>query len=344
MTRPRSEFPRVSWEEARDHIVKRLLIDDAYILHIENGFHWWPGFLRQDVFVECQGEYGQGSNDNWLKLVGETKLAFVEETELGISLADQINGSFVHGAAVYRDGILILRTAYVFNPLNRGLLKVFHEQLLAQITLAHEFAVQWEQLAGIEFCLSHHPESGQREGPDELLDIYWGPQFSDDSNYANFDEGLAAARALVPEIMMGQGWEPGFENDEVTYFSCGAASVGIGVRPEDRENSKYGFGIFVFANDLNFQYSVNPLEANILNTLVGELELRSQFGPFVSESHSSSPVVSMIAFIPHGALAEDRFRPRDLALTITNFAIHVALSCEGAFILLNSQSHSEEDS
>ena len=332
-----TKFPRVSWEEARDHIVKRLLIDDDAVLLVDKGLHWWPGFLRQDVYIAQEGEYGQGSQDNWLQLVGETHLAFVNEPDLGFSLADQINGVFVHGAAIYIDDVVLLRTAYVFNPLNRGLLKVFHEQLLAQITLAHEFATKWENLSGIEICLSHHPETGPREKPDELLNIYWGDECSNKSDYNHFEEGLEAARALIPEIMIGQGWEPGFENDDVSYFSSGSASVGMGVRPKDPENRKYGFGVFVLANDLNYQHSVNPIEANLLNTLAAELEHGSQFGPFVSENYSSSPTVSVVAFIPHGALAEDRFSHRDLALTVTNFAIHVASSCVGTFALLNSR-------
>lgn len=335
--------PRVSWEEARDHIVMRLFIDDEAVLHFDKGFHWWPGFLRLDVYVAHEGEYVEDSQDNWLQLVGETKLAEVVDTDLGVSLADQINGVFVHGAAIYRDGNLLLRTAYVFNSLNRGLMKVFHEQLLAQITLAHEFATQWGQLPGVEICLSSHPKSGKRSGPDELLNIYWGDGVSETPEYVNFNEGVAIARNMIPNIMIDQGWDQGYESEEVSFFTSGAVSVGMGVLPESWLNLKYGLGIFVVANELNFQNSLTPAGANLLNSLVSDLEQCSQFGPFLSETHSSGQTTTMPAFIPRGAMAEDRMRPGDLALTITNFAIHLGASCAGAFALLSSQISSTND-
>lgn len=327
------DFPNVTWDEVRDHLVKRLLIDDESILHGEQEYFWWPAFLCQHVYKEGEGRFNDESPDNWMQIVAETELGRMSE-ELGVALADEVNSEFVHGAAIYNEGVLKLRTSFAFNPLNRALLKIFHEQILAQATVAHEFALKWVDIEGIEFSYSNHPEIGPRDNPDDLLGVFWGDTYSGGDVLPDFSNALEEARALIPELMAKEGWAPGFSNDEVHFFLRGNTSIGMGVKPNDPENAKYGPGIFVYANDMDYQMPLGPQETNTLNVLTSELSRASQFGAFLSKNFIGELGPRMTAFIPYGPLAEDRFNPLNRAITITNFAAHVSNCCKGTFWLL----------
>jgi hypothetical protein len=336
----KQDFPNVSWAEVRDHLVKRLLIDDVSIVHGEEEYRWWPAFLCQRVFKETEGRFNDESPDNWMQIVAETEIGRMGE-ELGIRLADEVNSEFPFGAAIFNEGVLKLRTAFAFNPLNRSLLKIFHEQVLVQATVAHEFAIRWRDIGDIEFAYSDHPESGPREKADDLLGVFWGETYSGGEITKDFPKALDDARHLIPALMLKDGWEQGFSNHEVNFFMRENTSIGIGVRPGDQENQKFGPGVFIYANDLNFQLPIGADESNFLNWLASDLQRNSQFGSFVSKSYIGELGPRLTAFIPYGPLAEDRANPLNMAITITNMAAHVSNSCAGAFWLLQEAQRSE---
>ncbi len=330
----KQDFPNVSWAEVRDHLVKRLLIDQESIVHGEDEYRWWPAFLCQRVFKEAEGRFIEASPDNWMEIVAETEIGRMDD-ELGSALADAINSEFVHGAAIYNEGLLKLRTSFAFNPLNRSLLKVFHEFVLAQATIAHEIAIKWKDIEGIEFAYSQHPESGARDTWDDLLGVFWGDEYSGGEILPDFQTALDKARTLIPQIMEKEGWNPGFSNEDVAFFTLGNASVGMGLRPADPENLKYGPGIYIYANDLNYQHSLEVEQSNFMNFMASELESASQLGSFVSKNYIGESAARVTSFIPYGPLAENRFNPLDIAILITNLATHVSNSCMGAFWLVN---------
>lgn len=331
------DFPNVSWAEVRDHLVKRLLIDDESIVHGDEEYRWWPAFLCQRVFKEAEGRFNDTSPDNWMEIVAETEIGRMDD-ELGFSLADAINSEFVHGAAIFDEGLLKLRTSFAFNPLNRSLLKVFHEYVLSQATIAHEIAIKWKDIEGIDFAYSEHPERGVRDTWDDLLGVFWGDEYSGGEILPDFQPALDQARTLIPKIMEKEGWEPGFSNEDVNFFILGHASVGMGVRPADPENKKYGPGIYIYVNDLNFQHSLEEDESNFMNILASQLEGASQLGSFVSKKFIGESAARVTSFIPYGPLAETRFNPLDMAILITNIAAHVSNSCMGVFSLLDLNS------
>lgn len=333
----KQDFPNVSWAEVRDHLVKRLLLDDESIIHGDEEYRWWPAFLCQRVFKESEGSFNDSSPDNWMEIVAETEIGRMDD-DLGFALSDAINSEFVHGAAIFNEGLLKLRTSFAFNPLNRSLLKVFHEYVLSQATIAHEIVINWKDIEGIEFAYSKHPVRGDRENWDDLLGVFWGDEYSGGEILPDYQAALDQARMLIPKMMEKEGWEPGFSNEDVNFFTFGHGSVGMGVRPADPENKKYGPGIYIYANNLKFQHSLEADESNFMNIIASELDGASQLGSFVSKNYIGESAARVTSFIPYGPLAESRFNPLDMAILITNVATHVVNSCMGVFSVLDLHS------
>jgi hypothetical protein len=82
---------------------------------------------------------------------------------------------------------------------------------------------------------------------------------------------------------------------------------------------------------MDYQMPLGPQDTNTLNVLASTLGRASQFGSFLSKNYIGELGPRVTAFIPYGPLAEDRFNPLNMAMTITNFAAHVSKCCMGTF-------------
>lgn len=179
----RDEFPRVTWEEVRDHLVQRLIMDAEWIVEQADHLVWWPTPLPMSIRVIDSGEFPD-SPDNWLRVSGTTRIAVVEEG-LGRELMGEYNADYPVGSFVYVDGAIYLTTIYAINPRNRSLLCWFHQALLIQAASALGLAAEWAEFDGVEIPRLPHPISGERDDVDELVRIYG----RDELNYS-VDLGL----------------------------------------------------------------------------------------------------------------------------------------------------------
>lgn len=175
----KGDFPRVTWNEVVDHFVKELRIDAEWMHRDDENevLSWWPGFLRQEIRADAQGDFSPDSTDNWIRVTVSTKIAEADPdtaTKLTTDFAD----SYFLGGFFHRDGVIEMSSSLMLNPLCRGLLDWLHNAALIQATVAHELAGEWLDMPGVEILVSEHPTNGTRWQPDELLQIFGGNEFT----------------------------------------------------------------------------------------------------------------------------------------------------------------------
>ena len=244
------EFPRVTWDELREHLVTRLMMDPEWIVDGPDRLDWWPTPLPMMIQVLDEGTFPD-STENWLRVSGSTRIADVEES-LGRQLASEYAPDYPVGALIYQDGALYLTTIYSFNPRNRTLLDWFHESLLIQSAVALELAREWTDIDGIAVDTPPHPSSGVRDDVDDLVRIYEGDELGVDTREAAL-EHFALIRPLLRDTFIRNGYHPSFSNGEVDFYN-------FGFEADDTEaltNGAFDFALG-FMNGMDLERKLGP--------------------------------------------------------------------------------------
>lgn len=319
-------FPRVTWSEVHDHFMSRLSIDEQWTVEEDSSLTWWPWFLQQRISVESQGAFEGDSGDNWMRIQLDIPIASAPE-HLALGLVAEANSIFPLGSFTYTQGTLRVGSTLALNPLCRNLLSLLHEQALAQVVVAHELALEWDRLDGVEVLTSAHPASGPRSEPDELMGIYSGDTYSLPV-IMNFPEILEQARPFVRQVMNRYGWQDGYAAHDVDFYNGPGFDLAIG-RLEDTDiELKYGPGLFIMVRVLPPGMRFSLEEANFANQDMAALPLTSNLGPVVTGPVAEPFGSHVRAFLPHGYLAEYRLAPDKLAVAITNAVTHMAAATQ----------------
>ncbi len=230
------DYPPVTWHEVREHLTRRLFIDDEWRVDHDQGFSWWPWFLRQDVAVAAT-DRGTGFDrpDALLRVTATTETVKVPDEASGLHLVAEANRTFPYGAFILRDRTVVATSSVALNPLCRGMLTAFHQAMFVQATVAHQIADAYVSEPGVEILASDHPRSGVRAEPDELLGIYVGDECRLPP-LDGFAQYLSAARPIYRELLVRGGLEPGFCTDDTDLFN----SAGNGHRDQhDRRQAAW---------------------------------------------------------------------------------------------------------
>ena len=333
-----ASFEPVTWLEARDHLVRRLMMDQEWVAEAENQLTWWPTPLPMTIEVIESGVY-PGSSDNWLRIRASTPIGSMEEV-LGRELASEHAASFPVGAIVFRDGELSLQTTLLMNPRNRSLLSLFHNSLLIQAAESLRIAIELNGLDDVGVNPSPHPVSGVRDGVDELVRIYAG----DALNFAVDNDVLEryeAVRPMMRDVLVGLGYRPGFSNGEVDFFNLGfdaddpsdplgqgAFDFAVGFSPESDTDRRFGPSLVVMARVLPPGVAFTSTEASYANEDLADLSHASVLG-YVSGPSAGPAGSTLTGIIPHLALSEwSKLPPISFTNTIVNAVIHIASSAQ----------------
>lgn len=316
------KFPQVTWAEVHDHFKSRLSIDKQWSVSDQSSLTWWPWFLKQRISVESQGVFEGDSGDNWMRIQVDTPIASAPE-DLALELVAEANSRFPLGSFTSSEGTIRVGSTLALNPLCRGLLSLLHEQALAQAVVAHELALEWDGLEGVEVRTSAHPTSGPRNEPDELLGIYSGETYSLPV-VTDFAQILEQARPFVRQVMNRYGWEDGYTAHDVDFYNGPGFDLAIGRLEDSDVELKYGPGLFVMVRVIPPGMCFSLEEANFANLDIAALPLTSDLGPVVTGPIAESFGSHVRAFLPHGYLAEYRLAPDKLGVAITNAVTHMA--------------------
>jgi hypothetical protein len=305
-------------------------MDDAWIEEDGDSLAWWPSSLATQIYARVSGLWDEDvPDDNYLLITADTAIASLPE-DLGIETATDANARFPFGAAIWEDGVLRLTTSLSLNPENRPMLSLFHEAVLAQAALASTLADELDGRDGVTILASAPNEGAPRTDCDELLGIYSGDEYGLPV-VDGFHETVNEARGHLRGIMAEQGWDNGFSNDEVDFFTHQEVGmeVGVGFRPDEPISHRYGPGLFVLVRLLPPGTAFEPWLANDANQIVSRLEFQSQLGPILGEPTATAYGGHLRAYLPCGFLAEHRLDPQRLAITIANCVVHDAVTVKG---------------
>ena len=168
-----------------------------------------------------------------MRVTATTETLQVADEALGLQIVMEANRQFPYGAFILRDGIVRATSSVALNPLCRGMLTAFHQAVLIQATVAHEVAISFGDAPGATVSLaSSHPQSGPREDPDELLEIYSGevcslPLVEGPDTY------LSSARPIYRRLLLDGGLGEGFSNDKVDFFNDDGLDVAVGTTDDE---------------------------------------------------------------------------------------------------------------
>ena len=317
-----AHFPAVTWGEVQRHLIERLFIDEEWRVESEDCIEWWPWFLRQRIFVGSSGQWEDDPEDNYVRVVAETFIAFAPE-ELGLELALEANWECPIGAIVWENGAIKHRVALALNPQCRELLTLFHTQVLIQATLAHEFALAWAEELNLEIAMSAHPASGSRSEPDDLLSVYHG-DWDPSQDIVNMNLRIHTARPLMRRVMNSRGWLDGYSAEDVDFYNGSRFDLAIGEMPDSHVSEKFGSGLFVLVRVLEPGRVFTPHDANVANLILSEQEFTSFFGPVLAGPAAENFGSHMRMYLPYAYLAEKSHPVDGLSIAITNAALHCA--------------------
>jgi hypothetical protein len=320
----KERFDVVSWQEIRDYLVELLMLDDKWLVDSEHGLDWYASELCLRIDVVDGGDYEHGG-DNWLKLKSSVTLGVVPDGA-GLELARVLNGDFALGVFVYEDSVLRIQSTFVFNPLNRGLMRHFAVQVLAQATVATFLARTLESEILTEPAETAHPAFGVRDGEDEILSVYYDAPF-DAADGEELESVIEEVRNGILDERLLDDWLPGFVDDDVRFYQNGAFAFGIGVLPDTPEFTRFGPGIMVDVMSMRRRLPLDDAELNQLNLALGEAAIVSQFGPLrlvgtVEGEGELSVNANLFAQLPQASLTHLRGNPLAMMVQIINFTSH----------------------
>lgn len=317
--------PAILWEEVSDHLVRRLFIDEEWMVWGDGQLSWWPWFLEQSFTLTSAGYVGNPSPvDRWLTATANVDIARVPE-DVGLEMAAEVNRTFPLGAVVFDGQVLAMRSTLTLSSLNRNMLRWFHEAVLAQATVAHEVAL-FLQERGFEACESRHPRSGLRREADEMLGFFAGPQRSVPPGGDLIQKIEAARPRYLEDLVSLGGLTLGWSNDEVDFVTLREEpllDVAIALPTDDADNARYGSGIRLIVRMLppGRQFgleALNNVNLDLLNwgpvTMMGNVrsdDLSEQWGSYYC------------TYLTSGALEEgSQANERSLPVEVVNAVLH----------------------
>jgi len=317
-----AHFPPVTWAEVRDHITAQLLIDDEWRVDDEASLTWWPWFLHQTIYVDAEGEWEDDEpGQNFLHVVARTNVGRVEK-DLGLEICAAWNADFPLGAFVWDDGVLFVISTLSLNPLCRELLPWFHEAVLAQATFAHLAALQLRENPGVEILATGHPQTGAREEPDELLSIFAGETRGDGVEMPGLEDALATARRIYQQRFEEMGWEPGFRNEDVDFFTGSRVECAIGRVDGSELALRFGLGLVVWVRLTRPGVVLDDDTVNSMHIALAAMPRCTLIGRLQGDESGPEHGTQLHSYLPMGFLGRLRTAPDALAISILNAALH----------------------
>lgn len=312
---------RVGWPEVAENLIDFLMLDREWVVLAEDGLDWYASELRSSVDVVDSGEYGDG--DNWIKLRSSVDVFATSEAH-GVEMAVTHNRHFALGAFIFRDGRLSIQSTFVFNPLNRGLIRHFAIQVLAQATIAHLMRGTVEVSDEIAFVDEPHPEFGVRTEPDAILEVYT-PSVVEIPGRANVESAIDVVRTGELRDYLLHDFAPGFSDVDVDFYQTESFAFGVGTLDGTPEFDRFGPGIMTNVMSMRRRLPLDAAECNDFNLVFGELEMVSQFGPLRAAPDgvaAEAATASLFAQLPYASVAHLVGNTQGMKVQMINFLTH----------------------
>ena len=235
-------FPPVTWEEVREHLVRRLFIDDEWRVDGNHRFSWWAWFLKQEIAVTATDAGSEpGRQDALMRITATTETLQVADEALGLQIVAEANRQFPYGAFILQDDVVRATSSVALNPICRGMLTAFHQAALIQATVAHEVANNYRDVPGVTIMASDHPKSGPRRVPTNS-----SRSIRETSAvcrpWKDSQPICRLARPLYRRLLLERLGE-GFSNDEVDYFNDDGLDIAVGIIEGQPVARRFGPGL-----------------------------------------------------------------------------------------------------
>lgn len=342
---PTSEnFPPVTWQEIRDHVVNRLMIDSQWMTEDEDVFTWWPWQIPQTVFVSSRVDLDlEDISETLVRVTIQSILGTALDRPRALEAVAELMIAYPFGSIVVLENNQVAALASIaLYSRNRTLLSLVHEEALVQATFAQDVSAKLVDEGVIVADNAPHPTSGFRDEPDELLrTVYGNPKFTSIHEKITVGTTRELVRGYWRRSQLLPGRELGFENDEVTFithddgFDCG-----VGWNDDDFTTYKFGESIMV-VNSLSIV--AEPISAEVMNSLNLALAFETErgfghIGGVIQLTLDDATFIRHVAVLPHYFLKTNNEMDRDV-LTSFNGILQAAASARFIHGLLN---HDEE--
>lgn len=345
---PTSEtFPPITWQEIRDHIVERLMIEPQWMIEEEDEFTWWPYQIPQSVFVSSRVELDLDDiSETLVRVTIQSILGTAVDRPKALEAVADLMVDYPFGSiVVLEDDRVVALSSVALYGRNRTLLSLVHEEALVQATFAQDISAKLVNEGVVIVDHVPHPTSGLRAEPDELLrTIYGNPKFTslhevEDETIRNLARGYWKRSQLQP------GRELGFENDDVTFITYeDGFDCGVGWHDDDFTTYKFGKSITVM-NTLRIVSA--PIGDEVMNSLNLALAFETQrgvghIGAVTQQTHDEATFIRHIAVLPHYFL-KTKNEMDGRVLTVFNGILQASASARFIHGLLNYEAEDSEE-
>jgi hypothetical protein len=320
LTDSSNKFQRVTFEEVAKYLKKNLYIEDEWsLVDIENSvFEWWPWNFKIKVDVQSEGEYEDGSEDNWIKIRATVVVGECAE-EIGNELVGYINHTFPFGVVSYKEGLLSLSNSVILNPLNREVLGWFRLAIMGMVAETVRFQNPEVRESAFNPLYSPHPVSGHRDEPDEMAQIFFFEETTAMNPYMNIIEILQANKSAYVDLLKDFNYELVSTDPNFDELYSNGISIFLIVEEETPWAKRFGPGLRLVAvlppsiEKPDFE-TLNHWNIRMLDSMDKGISTIKSLISFESELFIST-------FIPAAFIAENSHS--NLAISISNFVSQV---------------------
>ena len=284
-------------EELVDHLFKEMQIDEDWAVRRPRGFTWWAGPLAQHVWSEPPVE-DFGHEISRVHVQTDLLTGFTPDERslraLSLTSAYSTMSGYLLGEGVIRSATSVF--------VHRGTLVMWKHLLtiaaLVQVTAAHIDIVSLLSLTGARPAMSGHPQSGERETHDDMLNVIkrvFAPMGAGPSWFIG-EEFRAAEKVLGPQVsVLTTASSDGLTSE----FPYGNGTALLQMRTDIR-NPRLGSGLMLILS-LPTSYPPNGLPQVVLDMNRWELTEFSRL-PFLGSwsPHASLPgTLAFVMFLPN---------------------------------------------
>lgn len=346
-TPDRSNFPPVIWREIRDEFVRRLMIEDEWIVESEDSLTWWPGLVPQKVYVSSRVEIEVDSEkETLIRVTVESELGRAKDRAKALEVVADLMIDYPFGSFVVLDDNTVLAIASVaIYGYSRSLIGLLTEEALVQATIAQELAPKLEGAGVVESTVSAHPVSGRRDVSDELVQSIYGNE-----SFVPTHPDLVPVRELVrafwEKAILKGSVELGFKNEEVTFVSYESRfDCGVGWRDDEFCAQKFGPSLMVWNNLAQTKNQLTDEEMNSLNLMIAfEYELGlGHIGGVTQQQLEDWNAIQHVAFLPFYFLQSGESGLEGAIMKGFNGILQASACARYAYRLLNPETEPQLD-
>jgi hypothetical protein len=307
-----------------DYLFEQMMVDAEWSVRQERAFTWWGADLAQRIWAErCFEDQGFWISRVHIRTDLLRKFERTKEAERKLAAAGAV--ATIAGVVVDKDDPTLLQVASsmcVHDETEEAFRRLLLGVAGVQVVEAHIMAPIYAQLCDAEVAVSAHPQSGQREEADDLLNVIEAviaPVGKEPSRWTGDEFGTLAKQLQGPPCVLATADETGLAAE----FPFGESTSLVQIDAA-ANHPRLGNGC-LFTFKYPPEASVDSLAYLALELNSGEVAVRTNFH-FLGSWCVHNQSLAFVSFLPNAF-----HRPNAVINLATSLLVRVRWATEKVF-------------